>query len=215
MNVAIIGGTGFVGTQVLREVLGRGHSVKAVLRDPSKCTVQDRNLSVVRCDVYDTDALSATFRGSDAILSCFNPGWTDPQIRENTSRGYASILLAARQAGVKRLLIMGGAGSLYVAPGVQLLDTPQFPAEWRPGAEGARDVLNTLRGETALEWTFLSPSMIIDPAGERTGRFRTGTDAVLADDRGESRISLADLSVAFVDEMEKGAHIRRRFTVGY
>lgn len=215
MKVTVIGGTGFVGSRVLQEAMNRGHAVTAVLRNPSRLGTEHPGLSVVACDVFDSDALRVAFTGSEAILSCFNPGWTDSRIRENTVRGYDCILKAAKAAGVKRILVMGGAGSLYVAPGVQLLDTPQFPAEYRAGAEGARDVLNTLRAETSLDWTFLSPSMIIDPEGERTGRFRTEADSLIFDNNGESRISLADLAFAFVSEMETGAHIRSRFTVGY
>jgi putative NADH-flavin reductase len=124
------------------------------------------------------------------------------------------VITATRQAGVARLLVVGGAGSLEVAPGRQLLDTPQFPEVYKPTAEGARQALQLLRGERELEWTMLSPSAVIAP-GERTGKFRLGRDQLLADDSGNSKISVEDYAVAFIDELEKPAHPRQRFTVGY
>ena len=123
-------------------------------------------------------------------------------------------MAAAKQSSVPRLLVVGGAGSLYVAPGVQALDTPQFPAEYKPTAEGARQALTLLQAEPTLNWTMLSPSAVIAP-GERTGKFRLGQDQMLADAQGNSHISVEDYAVAFIDELEKPAHARQRFTVGY
>jgi putative NADH-flavin reductase len=119
-----------------------------------------------------------------------------------------------KKSGVKRLLVVGGAGSLYVAPGVQLVDTPSFPAEWKQGALAARDALNLIRAETTLDWTFLSPPVFLEP-GARTGGFRIGGDEVLMAGDKPAGITVADLAVAIVDEIETPRHVRSRFTVGY
>ncbi len=148
------------------------------------------------------------------MISAYNPGWDDPEIRKTHVKGSRSINEAAKKAGVKRLIVVGGAGSLEIAPGLQLIDTPEFPAEWKEGALGARDALNELRAETSLDWTFVSPAIHLEP-GERTGQYRLGGDQPVFDDKNESRISTADLAVAILDEAEQGKHIRRRFTAAY
>jgi len=142
-----------------------------------------------------------------------NPGWSDKNIRENHINGSRSITEATKKAGIKRLIAVGGAGSLSIN-GKQLVDSPEFPAEWKEGALGARQALDELRREDALEWTFVSPAIILQP-GERTGKYRLGTDEPVFDDKGESKISVADLAVAILDEAEKGQHIRKRFTAAY
>ena len=128
--------------------------------------------------------------------------------------GGRSIIDAAKAAGVARLLTVGGAGSLYVAPGVQVLDNPEFPAQWRPGAEGTRDFLNMLRDEPTLNWTMLSPAALIEPGGKE-GDFRLGLDDLVVDAAGKSRITTGDYAVAMVDELENPKHARRRFTLAY
>ncbi|QRR34475.1 NAD(P)-dependent oxidoreductase [Hydrogenophaga sp. YM1] len=212
MKIALIGATGFVGSAVLNELLSRGHAVTALARHPEKFAARD-GLAVVRADVLDAAQVAAAVRGHDAIVSAYNPGWSEPRIYELFGQGYDAILAGARQAGVKRLLAVGGAGSLEVAPGVQLVDTPEFPAEWKQGALAARDLLTRLRGDTALDWSFLSPPILLAP-GERTGRYRVGGDQPLPGQGGQpSGISVADLAVAIADEIEKPQHRRRRFTV--
>ncbi|MBN9370162.1 MAG: 3-beta hydroxysteroid dehydrogenase [Hydrogenophaga sp. SCN 70-13] len=212
MKIALIGATGFVGSAVLNELLSRGHAVTALARHPEKFAARD-GLAVVRADVLDAAQVAAAVRGHDAIVSAYNPGWSEPRIYELFGQGYDAILAGARQAGVKRLLAVGGAGSLEVAPGVQLVDTPEFPAEWKQGALAARDLLTRLRGDTALDWSFLSPPVLLAP-GERTGRYRVGGDQPLPGQGGQpSGISVADLAVAIADEIEKPQHRRRRFTV--
>ncbi|HSF67405.1 MAG TPA: hypothetical protein VLA67_08240 [Nitrospiraceae bacterium] len=119
-----------------------------------------------------------------------------------------------KKAGVKRSLFVGGAGSLEVKPGVQSVDLPEFPAEYKQGALATRETLNMLREEGSLEWSFLSPSADLSP-GKRTGKFRLGMDQLLRDANGESRISFEDYAMAMIDEIEKPQHIRHRFTVGY
>ncbi|TGL03145.1 NAD(P)-dependent oxidoreductase [Leptospira bouyouniensis] len=215
MNITLIGATGFIGSKTLEESLNKGYQVTAILRDPSKLKVEHKNLKKCQGDIFDTDGLAKIIFGSDAVLDSYNPGWTDPNIRENMIKGSLSIFKATKKAGVKRIIVMGGAGSLEVQPGLQLIDTPEFPKEYFDGADGARQVLNHLRTEDDLEWTFLSPSMIIDPEGPKTGKYRVSRESLLIDSNGQSRISLADLVKAFVEELEERNHIKSRFTVGY
>lgn len=214
MRIALIGATGQIGQHVLAEALSRGHQVTAIVRHPEKLRAQP-GLTAVQGSVYDTAALAAQLKGFDAVLSAFNPGWTDADIAANQIKGTDSIITATRQAGVKRLLVVGGAGSLKI-PGtdIDVVDTPEFPAEWKAAASAVRETLKHLRTEKELDWTFLSPAAHIEP-GERTGRFRLGGDELLVDAKGESRISLPDYAVAFVDELESPQHSRQRFTVAY
>lgn len=213
MNIALIGATGFVGSAVLNELLQRGHRVTVLARHPEKLAPRE-GLTVVRADAQDAAQVAQAVRGHDAVLSAYNPGWGLADIYEQFLRGSRAIVAGTKQAGVHRLLVVGGAGSLYVAPGVQLVDTPEFPAEWKQGALAARDALNELRGESALDWTFLSPAILLQP-GERTGQYRLGQDAPLMDGAQHGRISVADLAVALVDEAETPRHLRQRFTVAY
>lgn len=214
MRIALIGATGQIGQHVLAEALSRGHQVTAIVRHPEKLRAQP-GLAAVQGSVYDTAALAAQLKGFDAVLSAFNPGWTDADIAANQIKGTDSIIAATKQAGVKRLLVVGGAGSLKV-PGtdIDVVDTPEFPAEWKAAASAVRETLKHLRTEKELDWIFLSPAAHIEP-GERTGRFRLGGDELLVDANGESRISLPDYAVAFVDELESPQHSRQRFTVAY
>lgn len=215
MKITLIGATGFIGSKTLEETLNKGYQVTAVLRDPSKLKVEHPNLKKIKGDIFDTDGLAKIISGSDAVLDSYNPGWTDPNIRENMINGSLSILGATKKAGVKRFIVMGGAGSLEVQPGVQLIDTPEFPKEYFAGADGARQILNHLRSENELEWTFLSPSAVIEPDGSKTGKYRYSKESLLVDTNGHSHISLADLVKAFVDELEERKYVKQRFTVGY
>lgn len=212
-KIALIGASGFLGKEILKEAASRGHSVTALVRNPEKVEKLD-NVTAVKADVFDTDALAAQLAGHDVVISAFNPGWTDANIRENHIKGSRSITEAAKKAGVKRLIAIGGAGSLEIKPGLQLVDTPEFPADWKEGALGARQALDELRKEDGLEWTFVSPAILLQP-GERTGKYRLGGDQPVFDDKGESRISTPDLAVAILDEAEQGKHIRKRFTAAY
>ena len=214
MKLAIIGASGFVGSALLDEALQRGHNVTAIVRHPEKISQVDPKLTVKQGDAQDADALAELVSGHDAVLSAFNAGWTNPNLYTDFLKGCESIEKGTEQAGVKRLLVVGGAGSLEAAPGVQLVDTPQFPAEWKAGATSARDYLNVLRKNTTLDWTFLSPAIMLEP-GERTGTFRIGTEQPIFDEKGESKISVADLAVAILNEIEQPQFIQKRFTVGY
>lgn len=214
MNIALIGASGFVGAAVLQELLQRGHQVSALVRNPSKLAPQER-LRAVAVDAQDAAQVAQAVEGHDAVVSAYNPGWDAPDLYNQFLRGSEAITQGVKRAGVKRLLVVGGAGSLYVAPGVQLVDTPEFashvPPNIVPGAKAARDALNRLREETALDWTFLSPAAMLKP-GERTGRYRLGEDQLLMDGAAPAGISVQDLAVAIVDELEQPRHIRRRFT---
>jgi putative NADH-flavin reductase len=213
MNIALIGATGFVGSAILREALNRGHTVTAIVRDPTTLTPH-ANLHPQKGDVYKEDDIARSVVGHDAVISAFNPGWKNPDLYQQQVKGTHAIIDSVKKAGVKRLLVVGGAGSLEVKPGVQLVDTPEFPAEYKSGSLAAREALNILRQEHGLEWSFLSPSAVLQP-GQRTGTFRLGTDQLLTDARGESRISREDFAMAMIDEVEHPRHIRQRFTVGY
>ncbi|MVM30553.1 NAD(P)H-binding protein [Spirosoma sp. HMF4905] len=214
MKLAIIGASGFVGSALLTESLQRGHDVTAIVRHPEKITVKDPKLTIKQGDAEDADQVAELVAGHDAVLSAYNAGWTNPNLYDDFLKGSIAIEKGTQQAGVSRLLVVGGAGSLEAAPGVQLVDTPQFPAEWKAGATAARDYLNELRQNTTLDWTFLSPAIMLVP-GERTGTFRLGTDQPVFNEKGESTISVTDLAVAVLDEIEQPQFIQKRFTLGY
>lgn len=213
-KVAIIGASGFVGTQLTKEALRRGHTVTAIVRNPEKVTIQDPHLSVVKGDVLHADQVEALVKGQDVVLNAYNAGWENPRLYEDFIQASKAIQEGTRKAGVKRLLVVGGAGSLEIAPGVQLVDTPEFPAQWKTGAQAARDYLNILKTEKDLDWTFLSPAIMLHP-GERTGAYRTGKDNPVFNDKKESTISVEDLAVALLDAVDKHLHVKERFTVGY
>ena len=217
MKIALIGGTGFVGSAVLAELAQRGHQVTALARNPAK-TAARPGVTVVQADVTDAAQVERAVAGADAVISAYNPGWESPALYELFMAGTNATLAGVKRAGLKRLLVVGGAGSLFVAPGVQLVDTEGFksqvPAHIIPGARAARDALEILRGETALDWTLISPPALLAP-GERTGKFRIGGDELLMNGDAPAGISVADLAVAIVDEIETPAHVRARFTVGY
>lgn len=212
MKIALIGASGFIGSGLREEALARGHQVTALVPNPTKLAAAP-GLTALAVDVNDTQALAQRLEGHDLVISAFS-GHAQTDVREAYGRGIRSVIEAAKRARTPRLLVVGGAGSLEVAPGVQVLDTPDFPAAYRGSAEGARDALRWLRSEPTLDWTMLSPSAVIFP-GERTGQFRLGGDQLLVGADGQSRISVADFAVAMLDEAERGAHRRQRFTVGY
>ena len=214
-KIVIIGATGYVGSAILKEALGRGHQVKAIVRDPSKLTLIHPHLKVVGGSVTDTDFLSRELAKSDAVISAFNPGWSNPNIYEETLEGYGSILCAVRNSGVHRFLMVGGAGSLLVAPGRQLMDEPDVPKKLLPGIRGmAKVYTDLLLPEKSVDWVFLSPAANMAP-GERTGKFRLGKDELIVDESGDSNISVEDFAVAMFDELEQEKHHQERFTLGY
>jgi putative NADH-flavin reductase len=217
MKVALIGTTGFVGKAILLELLDRDHYVTAIARHPAKLGIHHPSLTTKAGNVLDPEQVTVLVKGHDAVISAYNPGWTNPKIYEEYLEGGRSILAGVKKAGVKRLLVVGGAGSLEVAPGVQLLDTPEFPAQFKAGSSAARDYLAILKKETELEWTYFSPAILMSPAtsGVRRGVYRTGLDQPVFDKNGKSVLSVEDLAVAMVDELERPKHIRQRFTAAY
>ncbi|RZS83683.1 hypothetical protein EV217_2428 [Phyllobacterium myrsinacearum] len=213
MKIALIGATGFVGKELLQEAVSRGHSVTALVRNPGKVE-QREGVKAVKADVLDAADLTEKLKGHDIVLSAYNPGWGEPDIQAIHVKASKAITEAAKQAGVKRLIVIGGAGSLLNQEGKQFVDGPDFPAEYREGALGARQALNDLKTENGLDWSFVSPPFALVP-GARTGTYRLGKDNPIFNAEGHSTISVADLAVAILDEAEAGKHIRLRFTVGY
>ena len=209
-NVVLIGASGFVGTAILNELLNRGHKVTAIVRDPAKVTASNPNLKVIQADVTDTDVLIEASKGKDAVISAYNPGWKNPNIYEETLKNYPLIVDSVKKAGVERLLIVGGAGTLFYAPGKMVMDADDVPAKLLPGIKSLGEFyLNTLRKENDIDWIFnMTP-------GERTGKFRIGKDDLVVDVNGDSNISVEDYAVAMVDELEQKHHHKERFTIGY
>lgn len=215
MKIALIGATGFVGSAILPELLNRGHQVTVLARNPAKVAPQER-MTVVTADVLDSAQVARAVKGHDGVISAYNPGWQEPALYDLFMKGSLAIRNGVKQAGVKRLLVVGGAGSLYVAPGVQVVDTPEFekhvPANVVPGARAARDELTRLRVETELDWTFVSPpANLFD--GTRRGAYRLGGENLPMDGDRPAGISQHDLAIAIVDEIENPRHIRQRFTL--
>lgn len=208
MKIVLFGASGMIGSRLLAEAQRRGHAVTVVARHPEKLGALTGRVLVVRGDVLDAASVAAAVKGYDAVLSAVGPS---TEVILGAAR---SLLEGLSRAGTKRLVVVGGAGSLEVAPGVLLLQTPKFPVEYEEIALAHRDALGLLRQNTSLDWTFVSPAAFIAP-GERTGVFRLGGDQLLVDAAGESRISAEDFAVAFLDEVEKPRHVRRRFTVAY
>ena len=208
MKLALFGANGMIGSRILSEALRRGHQVTAVVRDPAKFAMRHKNLTVVKGDVLDADGVASAVKGHDAVLSAVGSS------TEVITGAVRSLSDGLTRAGVKRLVVVGGSGSLEVAPGIQLIDSPQFPKEWLAPARAHSAALATFRKNTTLDWTNVSPPALIAP-GERTGKFRLGTDQLVTDAKGESRISAEDYAIAFLDEVERPQHIRQRFTVGY
>lgn len=201
-KVALIGASGNAGSRILKELFDRGHDITAIARHPEKIAALD-GVRTVRADANDQQGLTEVLRGHDAVISSVFFTASDPHI----------LISAVRAAGVKRYLVVGGAGSLEVAPGQRLIDQPEFPDLYKPEASKGAEFLAVLKGVEDLDWTFLSPAALF-VAGERTGVFRLGTNTLLANENGSS-ISFEDYAIALVDELEKPAHIRQRFTIGY
>ena len=217
MKVALIGATGFVGSHVLAELVNRGHEVTAISRNPDKVLLKGDLIHSIKGDVLIEDEVAILVAGNDAVISAYNPGWTNPNIFTEALAGSKSIQAGVEKSGVKRFLYIGGAGSLEVAPGIQLIDTPNFPEEYKPGAEAARQYHDILKRSDILDWTFLSPAIEMHPgtSGLRKGIYRIGLDNPVFDEKGRSIISAEDLAVAIVDEIESPQFVKKRFTVAY
>ena len=202
MSVALIGASGKVGSRILKELSDRGHHVTAIARHPEKIAKLP-NVSAKKGDVFEKGDLASLLSGHDVVVSSVRFTASDPGV----------LIDAVKAAGAQRYLVVGGAGSLEVAPSVRLIDTPEFPHAYKPEAAKGGEFLKLLRQEKELDWTFLSPSALFT-SGARTAKFRLGKDQLLTTDK-RSSISFEDYAVALVDEIEKPAHSRQRFTVGY
>lgn len=200
MKVALIGATGKVGRLLAAELIARGHVVTGIARSQPE---EESAVPLRLADARDAGALAAAIAGQDAVMLAGRFVSVDP----------AAILAAMAQSGVGRLLVVGGAGTLEVSPGVQLIDTGVIPEAFMPEVSGGRTFLEALKA-SVVDWTFLSPAVNFVP-GERTGRYRLGGDALMRDAEGDSRISYEDLAKALVDELEQPRHSRRRFSIAY
>jgi len=202
MKIAVLGASGRAGSETVREAAARGHDVLAIARNPEKIAAAEGVIAKAG-DASDPEALAALIAGSDAVISALH-----------FDISAETLLSAIRKAGVPRLLVTGGAASLEVAPGQRLIDSPDFPEEWKPFAMGGITFLDALRQIDDVDWTFFSPAALIFE-GPRTGTYRSGTDRLVTDDAGESKISFADYAIAMVDELEAHKHSRARFTAAY
>jgi hypothetical protein len=210
LKIALFGATGMIGSRIAAEALARGHEVTAIARRPRPVDGLPQ-LKVVAGDLFDAQASAALVAGFDVIASAYGPSQEDPSKVIEATR---SLVAIAREAGIKRLVAVGGAGSLEVAPGKQLVDTEGFPAAYKAVALAHREALGVYRTVADVDWTFFSPAAMIAP-GTKTGTFRTGADALIVDAEGNSKISAEDYAVAFVDEIEQGRFIGRLATVAY
>ena len=207
MNVVLFGATGNAGSRILQELISRGHQVTAVARNISKLPP---NVKAKQDDLSNVDTIASIIHGADAVISAYAP----PQDNTDALLGVTEReIAAAKKAGNVRLIVVGGAASLEVAPGVTLLASGHLPAAWVPIATSHDKALKLLEASD-INWTYFSPAAFFEP-GERTGKFRLGTNTLIADSKGDSRISLEDYAIALVDELEKPAHQRARFTIGY
>ena len=215
MKIAVIGATGYVGRAVVAELAARGHQVVALARQVEQVAAVE-NVSAVAADIHSADFVQQ-LQGVDGVVSAFNPGWSNPNIGADYTRGAAAIVEAAKAAQVPYLLVVGGAGSLYVAPDLQVIDTPDFPREIYDGANAARHLLADLKQRDDVNWAFVSPPARLGADGgfseERTGAYRLGKDDLLMDGELPAGISVADLAVAIADDVEQRAHLHQRFTV--
>ncbi|HTB23487.1 MAG TPA: NAD(P)-dependent oxidoreductase [bacterium] len=212
MKLAIYGAAGMIGGRITAEALRRGHSVSALVRTTGKLALDDPKLAERKADIADAGQVAQMVRGHDAVICAISPrNERGPQLM---ALAILSLAQGLPQAGVKRLLVVGGAGSLEVAPGKRLMDTPHFPEAYKVEAKAGAEALALLRLQDQLDWTFISPPGVIQP-GERLGVFRIGGEQLLTDATGQSRISAEDYAVAMIDEVEQGRNIKRRITVAY
>ncbi|MNK59670.1 short chain dehydrogenase [compost metagenome] len=213
MKIALIGATGFVGSAILNELADRKHEITAIARTPKDTA----NAKWAAADIFNVDALAEILKGHDAVVNAYNPGWTNPNIYDDFLAGSKAIQEAVKKSGVKRFITIGGAGSLYVAPDLQAVDTPDFPKEIFPGANAARHYLNIIKEEKDLDWAFFSPAFEMHAGTKtgRTGKYRLGLENPVFNNEQRSILSVEDLAVVIADEVETPKHHQVRFTAGY
>ncbi len=213
MKIAIIGASGFVGSSILNELANRNHEITAIARNPKETA----NAKWVAADIFNIDALAETLKGNDVVISAYNPGWSNPNIYNDAIAGAKAIQEAVKKSGVKRFITIGGAGSLFIAPNVQLIDTPQFPKEIFDGANAARHYLEIIKEEKDLDWAFFSPAIEMHQGTKtgRTGKYRLGLENPVFNEEQRSILSVEDLAVVIADEVESPKHHQVRFTAAY
>lgn len=212
LKIVLFGASGNLGSRIAKEALARGQHVTAVMRNPARLSLRHENLRAMRADATDPLLVATVARGHDVIISAIG---ATPDSPESLAQAATSMMQGAREVGIKRVMVVNGAGSLEVSKGKLLMDTPQFPADWRWVAKAHRDALAVLRARGSdLDWTAVSPAAMIEP-GKRTGNFRLGGDQLLADAKGQSRISMEDYAAAFMDELESERYVGRRMSVAY
>ena len=213
MKIAIIGATGFVGTAILNELANRNHEITAIARNPKETS----RAKWVAADIFNTDSLSEILKGNDVVINAFNPGWTNPNIYTESVAGSKAIQESVKKSGVKRFITIGGAGSLYIAPNLQLIDTPEFPKEYFEGANAARHYLEIIKEEKDLDWAFFSPAIEMHQGitTGRTGNYRLGLENPVFNEDQRSILSAEDLAVVIADEVETPKHHQVRFTAAY
>lgn len=216
MRVVLIGASGFVGSKILQELLDRQHSVKAIVRDTNK-VVDNKHLEVESIDINKTEQLVNAITAADVVVSAYNAGWTNPNLYNDFLEGSKSIQNAVEASGAKRLIVIGGAGSLYDQNGNQIVDSEDFPADIKPGASAGRDYLKILKTNNTLDWTYFSPAIEMHPgtSGTRIGTYRTNLENPVFNTEGRSVLSAEDVAVAIVDEVENPKFIQKRFTAAY
>lgn len=217
MKIALIGATGFVGSEVLKEALNRGHEVTAIARNTGKISIENNLLKTAEVDVKEIRKLAEILHGHEVVISTFNPGWTNPTIYDDYLEGANAIQQAVKESGVKRLIVVGGAGSLFLNEKTRVIDHPSFPEEIKPGATAACEYLDILKKEEELVWTFFSPALGMAPGKpeQRRNTYRKGLENPVFDEEGNSELSVQDTAVVLVDEAENAAHIKQRFTAAY
>jgi putative NADH-flavin reductase len=211
MKIAIIGASGNIGSRIMKEALSRGHEVTAIIRNVARLTEKNKNMHVISCDILKTTELSQHLKNQDVVISAYGPTFENPnQLVDATT----SLIEAAKKAQLKHLIAVGGAGSLEIAPDSLLLDSPHFPESWKPIARAHKQALHLYEREKELNWSYVHPAAMIE-AGNRTGKFRIGGSKLLADEHGNSKISMEDYAIALVDEAENPKHLHKRFVVAY
>ena len=209
MNIVLFGATGTLGSRILRELVSRGHQVTAVVRDAAALDTQE-NVTATMADIMDASSVADACTGADVVVSAYGPGPAKPELLLDAVRG---LIAGVEASGVKRLVAVGGAGSLEVASGMKLVDTPDFPAEWKGIALAHEEALELLHA-SKLDWTSVSPAAFIHP-GERTGHYRAAKDQLIVNDKGQSEISAEDFAIAIADEVEHPKHVRERFAAAW
>jgi putative NADH-flavin reductase len=216
MKIALIGATGYVGKAILAESLQRLHDVTAIVRNAAPIHEQP-NLTIQAANIHETETIAKIITGHDVVITAFNAfkSYSNPKdAYDQQLAGAKSLLAAAKKANLKRVVFVGGAGSLKNIDGNDLVDGKNFPAQWHDMALAMRATLQLLKNETTLNWTMLSPSSVLEP-GFRTGKFKLGKDHLIINEQGVSKISVEDFAYALLDEVEQPKHLQQRFTIGY